>query len=162
MRKSILAFVDFFYKPFKKFIPKTDFRYLAIGGCTWLLGNLIYAIAYEYIFKTEKIELLNIAFKRENAALLLHFIIIIPYGFYMNKYIVFAHSKVKSCTQLIRYITLAIINIILNYLFLQYFIEKLFINPISAKIIISIVLSAFSYIYQQYFTFKVKKIGKKV
>ena len=160
MRKSILAFVDFFYKPFNKFIPKTDFRYLAIGGSTWLLGNIIYAIAYEYIFKTEKIELFSMFLKRENAALLLHFIIIIPYGFYMNKYIVFAHSKVKSSTQFIRYFTLAIINIILNYVFLKYFIEKLLVNPITAKIIISIVLSAFSYIYQQYFTFRVKKIGK--
>ena len=55
MRKLILAFVDFFYKPFNKIIPKTDFRYLAIGGSTWLLGNLIYAIAYEFVFKTPKL-----------------------------------------------------------------------------------------------------------
>ena len=162
MRNTILAFVDYFHKPFKKFIPKTDFRYLAIGGSTWLLGNLIYAIAYEYVFTDTKIELINIVFKRENAALLLHFIVVIPYGFLMNKFIVFAHSKVKSSTQFIRFITLVIVNIILNYLLLKYFIEHLFVNPISSKIIISIGLAAFSYIYQQYFTFKVKKIRKKV
>ena len=161
MRNTILAFVDFFYKPFKKFIPKTDFRYLAIGGSTWLLGNLIYAIAYEYIFTSTKIELVDIEFKRENAALFLHFIIVIPYGFLMNKFIVFAHSKVKVTTQLIRFISLVIVNIILNYFLLKYFIEQYFVNPITAKIIISIGLAAFSYIYQQYFTFKVKKIGKK-
>ena len=161
MRSSILAFVDFFYTPFKRFIPKTDFRYLAIGGSTWLLGNLIYAIAYEYIFTNTKIELFNIDFKRENAALLLHFIIVIPYGFMMNKFIVFAHSKVKSSTQFIRFISLVAINILLNYFLLKYFIEVLFVNPINAKIIISIGLAAFSYLYQQYFTFKVKKIGKK-
>ncbi|MBY0541762.1 MAG: GtrA family protein [Sphingobacteriaceae bacterium] len=161
MRNTILAFVDFFYKPFKKFIPKTDFRYLAIGGSTWLLGNLIYAIAYEYIFTTAKIELLDIDFKRENAALVLHFIIVIPYGFLMNKFIVFAHSKIKSSTQFIRFIALVTFNILLNYLLLKYFIESLFVNAITAKIIISIGLAAFSYIYQQYFTFGVKKIRKK-
>ncbi len=162
MRNTILKFVDFFYKPFKKFIPKTDFRYLAIGGSSWLLGNIIYAIAYEYVFISTKTELLNIEFKRENAALLLHFIIIIPYGFLMNKFIVFAHSKIKSSTQFIRFISLVIVNIILNYILLKYFIEYFFISPITAKIVISIGLAAFSYIYQQYFTFGVKKIGKTV
>lgn len=162
MRHTILAIIDFFYKPFRKIIPKTDFRYLAIGGSTWLLGNLIYAIAYEYVFLDAKAEVFDMEFKRENAALILHFVIIIPYGFLMNKFIVFAHSKIKSKTQFLRYISLVIINIILNYIFLQYFIEKLYISPITSKVIISIFLAAFSYIYQQYFTFKVKKIGRKV
>ena len=102
MRQTILAFIDFFYKPFKNLIPKTDFRYLAIGGSTWLLGNLIYAIAYEYVFLNAKTALFDIEFKRENAALILHFLIIIPYGFLMNKFIVFAHSKIKGKTQFLK------------------------------------------------------------
>ena len=162
MRRKILTFVDFFHQPFKKIIPKSDFRYLAIGGSTWLLGNLVYATAYEYIFTNAKIELLEIDFKRENAALVLHFMIVIPYGFLMNKFIVFAHSKVKSSTQFIRFITLVIFNVLVNYLLLKYFIESLLANPITAKVMISIGLAGFSYLYQQYFTFGVKKIRKKI
>jgi hypothetical protein len=118
--------------------------------------------AYEYIFTNAKIELLEIDFKRENAALVLHFMIVIPYGFLMNKFIVFAHSKVKSSTQFIRFITLVIFNVLVNYLLLKYFIESLLVNPITAKVMISIGLAGFSYLYQQYFTFGVKKIRKKI
>jgi putative flippase GtrA len=88
--------------------------------------------------------------------------IVIPYGFLMNKFIVFAHSKVKSITQFIRFITLVIFNVLVNYLLLKYFIESLLVNPITAKVMISIGLAGFSYLYQQYFTFGVKKIRKKI
>ena len=40
MRKKIIAFIDFFYPPFKKIMPEQTFRYAVCGGSNMTPGYL--------------------------------------------------------------------------------------------------------------------------
>jgi putative flippase GtrA len=161
MRRVILAFIDFFYPPFKKFISQHNFRYLATGGSAAALGIIVYTLAYKYLFLQEETEILGMAIKRNTAALIVDFAIAIPYSFLMNRYVIFTHSEVKGRTQLLRFLNLNFINILLTTILLKFFSDILNIYPTVSRVIVTVLIAGFSYLYQHYFTFSVKKIGKK-
>ncbi|WP_316832200.1 GtrA family protein [Pedobacter aquatilis] len=161
MRRLILAFIDFFYPPFKGFISQHNFRYLATGGSTWLLGNIVYYLAFHYLFHTEDIDCILFTLKRETAALVVDFLVVIPYSFLLNRYVIFTHSEVKGHIQLIRFLNLNLVNILLTFALQKFFIEILGIYPTISKVAVSVLIAGFSYLYQHYFTFSVKKVGDK-
>jgi putative flippase GtrA len=161
MRKAILAFIDFFHPPFKKFISLHNFRYLATGGTTFILGYLVYYLSFYYIFKTEEVNVLFFTLKRGTAALAADFAFVIPFSFLVNRYIVFTHSQVRGRVQLFRYLNLQFINILLNVFLYKFFADILLVFPTVARFVVSVLIAGFSYLYQHYFTFSVKKMSKK-
>ena len=114
MRNAILAFIDFFHPPFKRFISLHNFRYLVTGGTTFVLGIVVYFLAFNYLFVNEEVKILFFTLKKDTAALAVDFAIVIPFSFIINRYVVFAHSEVKASAQLIRFLNLQFINILLN------------------------------------------------
>ena len=91
------------------------------------------------------------------------FFIAFPFGFFLMKYVVFTDSRMKGKVQIVRYFLLYLINLFLNYALLKFFVEILFIYPTFAQIITTVLLIAFSYIFQRYFTFRatpVEEISK--
>ena len=164
MRKAILSFIDFFYPPFKKFISLHNFRYLVTGGSTLALGIVSYYIAYFFIFKTKEVHFGSIVLLRETASLIVDYCVAIPTSFLLNKYIIFTHSELKGRVQLFRFLNLQFINILANYVLLKFLLELLRDYPtlsMLSRIVVSILMALFSYLYQHYFTFSVKKIGDK-
>ncbi|KQM64584.1 hypothetical protein ASE74_11225 [Pedobacter sp. Leaf216] len=164
MRNAILAIIDFFYPPFKKYISPHNFRYLATGGGTLLLGILSYYFAYFFIFKTAEVNFGVIVLQRETASLLVDYLVAIPTSFLLNKYVIFTHSELKGRVQLFRFLNLQFINILATYVFLKFLLELLRDYPalsILSRILVSVSMALFSYLYQHYFTFSVKKIGDK-
>jgi len=164
MRPLILACIDFFHPPFKKFISLHNFRYLATGGGTLLLGILSYYFAYFFLFKTKEINFGFIVVQRETASLFFDYAVAIPTSFLLNKYVIFTHSELKGRVQLFRFLNLQLINILANYVLLKFLLELFREYPTLAmlsRIAVSVLMALFSYIYQHYFTFSVKKIGKK-
>ncbi len=159
MRKAILAFIDFFYPPFRRFVSLHNFRYLATGGSTFVLGLVMFWVAYNYMFLTEEVKVLFFTLKRNTVSLAVEFVVVIPYSFILNKYLIFTHSEVKSRTQLFRFINLQFINMLLNYVLLKFFVEILGIYPTVSRLVVQVGIALFSYLYQHYFTFSVKKIG---
>jgi putative flippase GtrA len=161
MRKAILALIDFFHPPFKKYVSLHNFRYLATGGSALVLGFTAYYLAYKFLFSTEEVTFWFLTLKRETAALAIDFAIVIPYSFILNRYVVFTHSEVRGRIQLFRFLNLQFINMLLNFVLLKFFVEILQIYPTVSRLIIAILIAAFSYLYQHYFTFSVKKFGGK-
>jgi putative flippase GtrA len=161
MRIAILALIDFFHPPFKKYISLHNFRYLATGGSAFVLGYIAYYLAYKFVFSTEEVTFGLLTLKRETAALAVDFAIVIPYSFILNRYVVFTHSEVRGRIQLFRFLNLQFINMLLNFFLLKFFVEILQIYPTVSRLIISILIAILSYLYQHYFTFSVKKFRKK-
>ncbi|MBY0244032.1 MAG: GtrA family protein [Sphingobacteriaceae bacterium] len=159
MRKIILSIIDFFYPPFSKFISIHNFRYLCTGGSTLVVGILMFFIAYNFILHQQDVLLpFNKTLNSVTAAFIIETSITIPYGFLMNKYIIFSQSELKGRKQLFRYILLVLISMAMNYVLLRIFTRFLGIYPTVSKAIISVGMAAFSYFYQHYVTFEVKKI----
>lgn len=155
MRKKIISFIDFFYPPFKKFMPLQTFRYAVCGGSNTLLGLLLYYIGFHYIFDKENFDAGIIVFKPHNASLFLAGCFSFTFGFILNKYLVFSDSYLKGRIQLFRYFLSFIINLFINYFLLNFFIEHLHIEAFLSQIIATIIVIIISYITQKHFTFRI-------
>jgi putative flippase GtrA len=161
LRKFIHSFIEFFYFDFFKFIPLQTFKYLACGGSTAFLDLFIYFISYNYIFHQLPVPVGNIFVGAHIAAFVVSFIVSFPYGFFMNKYIVFTTSELKGRVQLFRYGLTVISCIGLNYLFLKLFVEGFAWYPTPSKALTTALVAVYSYFTQQYFSFKVKSVSSK-
>lgn len=156
IRHTILGVIDFFHRPFSRWIDAQTFRYLACGGSNTVMDILIYFVSYNYIFAKEPIHIGFLTITPYIAAFLVSFSISFPLGFILSKYIVFSHSNIQGRIQLFRYAVLVGMCIFLNYIFLKLFIEWCGFYPTPSKVLTTAIVAVFSYISQRNFTFKVK------
>ena len=156
VHNQITAFIDFFYQPFKKWLPLQTFRYASCGGANMVLGFLIYTASYKYLFREKVFNLGFYAFKPHIASLLLSFLVSFPVGFFLNKYVVFIDSTIRGRIQLFRYFFVFVSNLFINYLLLKVLVEYIHLNAILAQVIATVVVVTISYLLQRHFTFKVE------
>lgn len=157
IRETILKWIDFFYKPFAKYIPLQTFRYAACGGGNTLFDICLFAFSYNFILKKHDLVLKFITISAPVAALFLALSISLPSGFYLNRYIVFQETGLKKRHQLSRYIFVTSICIVLNYIFLKIFVEYMGFYPTPSKIITTLLVVIFSYTSQTYIFFRAKR-----
>lgn len=141
-------------------INKQTFRYLACGGSNAVLNILIYWFSYNFVLKKQDIFIGALHITSHVAALAIAFVITFPLGFILSRYIVFPESALRGRVQLIRYLTLVGICIILNYLFIKFFVEICHFYPTISNILTNALVAVFSYFSQRMFTFKVAKPRK--
>jgi putative flippase GtrA len=156
MTHRIEQFIDFFYPLFARFMNRMTFRYAACGGANTLFDIFLFFVSYNFIFDKKIVELPFISISPYIAAFMLSFCITFPIGFLLNRYVVFQGSVIAGRIQFFRYGVTVVVSILLNYLFLKVFVEGLGLYPTVAKILTTVIVVAFSYISQSYFTFKVK------
>jgi putative flippase GtrA len=156
MTHRIEQFIDFFYPLFARFMNRMTFRYAACGGANTLFDIFLFFVSYNFIFDKKIVELPFISISPYIAAFMLSFCITFPIGFLLNRYVVFQGSVIAGRIQFFRYGVTVVVSILLNYLFLKVFVEVLGLYPTVAKILTTVIVVAFSYISQSYFTFKVK------
>lgn len=156
----IISIVDFFYPPFRRFLPLQTFRYIACGGANTLLDIIIFFFSIHYIvhqqiwhtglFLSGK----ELAFEPHTMAILLAFIVSFPTGFFLMRTVVFSDSNLRGRVQLFRYLLQVLICLLLNYLFIKVFVEYFGIYPTIAKILTTVLVVLFSYLSQRNFTFR--------
>jgi len=156
-RKFILAFVDFFYPPFKRLMPLQTFRYAACGGGNTLFNIFLFFIFYNYVFQKQIVHLGFFALEPYTAAFILAFCITFPIGFYLSMYVVFPGATLRRRVQLFRYFLVVIACIILNYGFLKLFVETFGWYPTPSLMITAVIVIAFSYFTQRHFSFSRKE-----
>lgn len=148
------GFIDWFYPPFKKLIPKQTFRYAACGGGNTLLDILLFYISYNFILHRQMLETPVMTLSPHIAAFLMSFCITFPIGFFLSRYVVFEGRDVRKREQLPKYMAVVAGSILLNYFFLKVFIETFGMYATLAKILTTFFVVAFSYYSQKHFTFK--------
>lgn len=153
----ILQVIDFFYPPFRRWMPKETFRYAACGGGNTLLGLIAYAAIYYRVLKGSELSVGFYAFKPHIASLFGSFAINFPVGFLLNKYIVFSQSTLRGRVQLFRYFMLFVFCLFLNYVLLKVFVEILHGNAILSQIGTTAIVILVSYLSQKHFTFKTER-----
>lgn len=158
MIEIINGLINWFYKPFRSFIPSETFKYAATGGFNTLLDIFLYFYFYNFILKKEIIELSFVAISPHIAAFILVFPITFTTGFLLAKYITFTNSPIIGRVQFFRYGLTVAVAIFLNYILLKVFVEYLLIWPTIAKIITTVFVVTYSYFTQRFFTFKTASI----
>jgi len=157
LKHLILSTIDFFYKPFKKYIPLQTFRYAAAGGVNTVFDISLFTLSYHYVFHAQDLHIGTLTLSPHIASLFFAFCFSLPSGFYLNRYIVFPQSGLKGHHQLIRYIIVVIICVIFNYLLLKLFVEYFGWYPTPSKILTTVLVIIFSYTSQTYYFFRAKK-----
>lgn len=162
MRKKLLAIIDFFYPPFKRWFSLHTFRYMASGGTTAATGIVVFYITYNWIFHQKDVAInidhLPHLITAETASLIVETPITFFVGFLLNKYLVFTQSNLKGRIQLFRYGSVVATNFLLNLALIKIMVEGFGFYGSVAKIITTLILIVFSYFSQKHFSFKVKKV----
>ena len=156
-KDKIIAFIDFFYPPFKKFMPEQTFRYAACGGGNTLLGIAVFFVFHEYVFKGKMFDFGFYAMKAHTASNVVSFVITLLVGFILMKYVVFTGSNLKGRIQLFRYTVSSLINLFISTLLLKLFVEQVHLNAIVAQLITTVIVITIAYLSQKHFTFRVKQ-----
>ncbi|MCF8363413.1 MAG: GtrA family protein [Prolixibacteraceae bacterium] len=157
IRDLIITIIDWFYSPFKKFIPIETFRYAATGGMNTTFDIVLYFIFYNFIFQKEVLDLGIFAMTPHIAAFVFVFPITFSTGFLMAKYITFTQSALRGRTQLFRYGISVGGSILLNYVLLKLFVEGFGWYATVSKIATTLIVIAYSYMIQRHFTFRTNK-----
>ncbi len=156
MKDNISEIIDFFYPPFRRWIPEQTFRYLACGGFTTTLDISLFFISYHFILHERLVHLPLVTITPYIAAFIMAFCISFPTGFALSKFVVFTGSILRGKVQLFRYALLVGFCILFNYVFLKFFVEWCHFYPTVAKIFTTVLVACFSFLTQKHFTFQVK------
>lgn len=150
----ITKIIDFFYPLFEKFVPRQVFRYAVCGSGNMILDWILYFVIYNFVIGHELIYIHSICITPHIATLCIVFPITLLTGFLLNKYITFTQSSLKGLRQLIRYISIVLLNLGINYFGLKILVELWGWYPTPSKMFITIVTIIISYFGQKYFSFK--------
>ena len=157
IRDVIIRIVDSFYFPFLRFIPLEIFRYAVTGGVNTLFDILLYFIFYRYVLDRQIVELGFIAISPHIAAFLIVFPITFSTGFLLAKYVTFTASELRGKIQLFRYGLSVAGAILLNYILLKLFVEQFGWYATFSKIVTTVIVVIYSYLFQRNFSFQTAK-----
>jgi putative flippase GtrA len=158
IRHIVLGIIDFFHRPFSRWIDTQTFRYLACGSSGALLNIVSFHLAYHKLFNEAKIVYTPITEVRGSiAAAIVAFCISTPYGFTMSRYIVFPESPLRGRVQMFRYMVTVAACAVLTYFFVPFFHDTCGIFATPSNILTNVLVALFSYMVQRFFTFKVKE-----
>jgi putative flippase GtrA len=154
-KSFVLDKIDFFYPLFRPFFDLQTFRYLAIGGSNTLLDIFLYFVSYNFVVEKQVVHLSpGIAISPHIGAFIIAFLITFPLGFLLMRGLVFTESILRGRIQLVRYFSVAMLNIGLNYVLLKLLVEHFYFYPTPSKVITTGVVIIVSYLLQRFFTFK--------
>lgn len=157
LKVRIIAFIDFFYPLFSRFMPLQTFRYAACGGSNTLLDIFMYWVSFHFILRERIVHLGFLTISPYIASFILSFCVSFPTGFFLMRNIVFPESTLHGRVQLFRYFMLVMICLGLNYIFIKLFVEQCHLYPTVAKVLTTVIVVAFSYLTQKHFTFKTEQ-----
>ncbi|WMJ73866.1 GtrA family protein [Cytophagaceae bacterium ABcell3] len=138
------------------------YRYGVCGASNTALDIFLYFVSYNFILNKQIVSLAGFSISPHIAAFLMAFSITAPAGFLLMRIVVFPESTIKGWVQLSRYFSVVALNLFLNYVLLKLFVDVMNFYPTPAKILNTALIVAITFILQKYFTFRVKKIPKKV
>jgi putative flippase GtrA len=137
-------------------MPLQTFRYAAAGGVNTLFDISLFSFSYHYVFKKQNLHIGHFTLSPHIASLFFAFCFSLPSGFYLNRYIVFQNTVLERHAHMVRYITVVLICVLFNYLFLKLFVDYFGWYATPSKVLTTALVIVFSYTSQTYFFFKLK------
>ncbi|MBC7555156.1 MAG: GtrA family protein [Taibaiella sp.] len=158
-RSIIVGIIDFFHKPFARWIPTQTFRYIACGGTNTVVNWAIYSFAYNVWLKKNDLVLSGaVTITAEVAAYIVSFFISFPIGFILSRHIVFPESNLHGRVQFFRYVMATATLILFTYVLIKVFAIVLpMVRADISYIFVMVITAILSYISQRFFTFKTQK-----
>lgn len=162
----ITKIIDFFYEklilrlfPSRQLLSRELFRYACCGGSNmildWIIFFLIYHSLESFCGNVVYFSLIpGLAITSHILAFGITFPITLLTGFWLNKYVTFTHSSLQGWNQLLRYILIVLLNILINYVGLKFFVDLCHFYPTPSKMLVTLITVFVSYFGQKYFSFR--------
>ncbi|MDR0812001.1 MAG: GtrA family protein [Paludibacter sp.] len=154
---KIQRIIDFFYPPFRKFMPLQLFRYAATGGANLVFDNVLYFVIFHYILQKQMLTVWFVTMSSHIAALIIIFPVTLLSGFLLQKYVTFSASNLKGRIQLARYLGTAIFNLFLIYGGLKLMVDVCGFFPTPSKTFLTVISAILSFVLQKHFSFRIKR-----
>lgn len=154
LAQIITQIIDFFYPPFRRFIPQQIFRYGACGGGNMVLDWVLYFVMYNFVVGHENVYIGSLCISPHILSLCIVFPITLLTGFLLNKYITFTQSDLRGRKQLMRYMVVVAINLAINYFGLKLCVDILSWYPTPSKIFVTLITVFVSFFGQKYYSFR--------
>ena len=156
LAEGIIRLIDRFYlPPLAALMPRQTFRYAVCGCVTYLAFDPVcYFLIYNYVVAHRFFDLGVVVLSPHIAAMILVFPFTFFVGFWLNRHVAFRQSPVGTGTQLFRYLLSIGGSVLLTYAGLKFFVEVCGIWPTPAKVITTLVVTAYSFLAAKYFTFR--------
>lgn len=156
-RHLIVGIIDFFHRPFARWIPTQTFRYLACGGSNTVLNWVIYSVSFNvWLHRHDSFHLTrDIIITAPVLAYIISFCISFPIGFILSRHVVFPESNLHGRVQFFRYALTTVTFIILTYVLIKLFAIILPFRADISYIFVMVITAVLSYLSQRFFTFKV-------
>ena len=154
----IVRIVDFFYRPFRFFLPQQVFRYAACGGGNMLLDWVLYFLVYNFVVGHELVYFVfcgrEWCLTPHIASLCIVFPVTLFTGFWLNRYVTFTASSLHGFRQLLRYVLIVAVNLAINYFGLKLCVEHFAWYPTPSKMFVTLLTVLVSFFGQKYFSFR--------
>ncbi|MGM9830876.1 MAG: GtrA family protein [Paludibacteraceae bacterium] len=150
----IRKIIDWLYVPFRRWCSEEFFRYGVCGAGNMVLDWVLYFLVYNFVLRHRMLDLGFVTLSSHIAALCIVFPVTLFTGFWLNKYVTFTRSTLHGGRQLIRYISIVVLNLAVNYFGLKLLVDVCGVYPTPSKMIITVITVAISYFGQKYFSFR--------
>lgn len=149
----------------RQFLPFQVYAYLSLGAVNTLLNIALYILFYQFIFPKTDFLLYGLKIESYTLSLVIAFLLTIPTGFWLSKHFAFVSKQKDKSTlkQMGKYVLVVLQGLLTDYLLLIAFILYISVEPISAKILSTLIVVCINFLLQKYFTFgeTLPKILKK-
>ncbi len=152
--RIVTNIIDFFYPLCSRWCSPQFFRYGVCGVGNLVLDAVLYFIVYNFVLQHRMLHLGFVTLSSHIATLCFVFPITLFSGFFFSKYVTFTSSSLRGGVQLVRYASIVLINLLVNYAGLKLFVDVCGIYPTPSKMLITVITVTFSYFAQKYFTFR--------
>lgn len=150
----IRKIIDWLHAPFRRWCSEEFFRYGVCGAGNMVLDWVLYFLVYNFVLRHRMLDLGFVTLSPHIAALCIVFPVTLFTGFWLNKYVTFTRSTLHGGRQLIRYISIVVLNLAVNYFGLKLLVDVCGVYPTPSKMIITVITVAISYFGQKYFSFR--------
>jgi putative flippase GtrA len=146
--------IDYFYPPFRKYMPLQFFRYGVTGSANLVFDWVLYFFIYNFILQHRMLNLGIVTLSSHIATFAFKFPVVFFSGFLLQKYVTFSNSDLVGRVQLFRYMVVFLINVLFNYVGLKILVDGMSVYPSVSNMIISILSVLISYFMQKKYTFR--------
>lgn len=155
MAAILIKIIDFFYYPFRKFLPVDTFRYAVCGGGNLAIDLVLYFVFYNFIFAKQNVDLYFVVMSPHIASLFVVFPITFTTGFLLNRFVTFPNSNLSWNVQIFRYFMVGMGALLLSYLLMKLLVDFFGFYPTPSRLVTIVIGVIYSYLLQKKFSFKV-------
>jgi len=140
----------------KDFLNNKIIRYFFSAGLATVVDVSVYFVAFNFIYEKQDIHLFDLmVLSAPTGSLILSYTCGLLTNFLITKYLVFTESDLRGIHQLARYVLVAILILLLNYLFMSFLIKILDWYPTFSRIVSALTIGLLSFVIHKFYSFRV-------